>query len=141
MQVKCQGCKKTRFVNSSSESLENYTERRPFCISCGHKNRIKTLGGHAPNWKGGRHVDSHGYVRVWSKKERRYLKEHHVVFGAIPHGYVLHHKDGNKQNNDLKNLQLLNKKDHDKLNPMIRMAADIRWGNLTVKEARSCIGV
>ena len=33
-------------------------------------------------------------------------------FGAIPDGYHVHHKDGNCQNNDLSNLELLSAKEH-----------------------------
>lgn len=51
----------------------------------------------------------------------------------IPTGYVVHHKDFNTQNNDPSNLQIISKKDHDKLhsqnmvgdnNPMRRAAKE-----------------
>ncbi|MGV9141386.1 MAG: HNH endonuclease signature motif containing protein [Promethearchaeota archaeon] len=34
--------------------------------------------------------------------------------GKIPEGYTIHHKDGNKSNNELSNLQLLSYKEHSK---------------------------
>lgn len=43
----------------------------------------------------------------------RYLWEKHN--GKIPEGYVIHHKDGNKLNNNLDNLQLMSSKEHAKL--------------------------
>ena len=52
-----------------------------------------------------------GYVRIWSAKDKRLRMEHDLVwekhYGAIPAGYQIHHKDGNKQNNDISNLQLV----------------------------------
>lgn len=43
---------------------------------------------------GGRLVDVHVYI--WTS-------EH----GAIPHGYVVHHKDGDNWNNDIENLECI----------------------------------
>ena len=52
-----------------------------------------------------------GYVRIWSAKDKRLRMEHDLVwekhYGAIPAGYQIHHKDGNKQNNDMRNLVVL----------------------------------
>ena len=40
--------------------------------------------------------------------------------GKIPKGYVVHHKDENKANNDISNLQLLTKTEHKKLHNATR---------------------
>lgn len=117
--VKCTKCGQKRVITKShSESKENYLKRRPLCAACGYKKRIKTLGGHSPNWKNGKTIDSKGYVLVWSGK--KYIKEHHKVwidnYGKIPKGFVVHHIDENKKNNSPENLKLLEKKEHDKLN-------------------------
>lgn len=53
------------------------------------------------------------YKRTEGKKQlylHRYVYETEV--GVIPDGYDIHHKDGNKANNDLNNLELLTKKEH-----------------------------
>lgn len=122
MMIQCKKCRKYREIKLH-ETLWNYLKRRPFCISCGHKNRIVSLGGHAPNWKGGKVIDAEGYVRVWIDGIG-YKKEHHIVFeknnGSIPNGYVIHHKDGDKRNNNINNLECLNKLDHDRLNLSLR---------------------
>lgn len=63
---------------------------------------------------------SNGYYRISSKKERNYGKLlHRLIFedfyGEIPEGFVVHHKDGNKLNNCILNLQLMKKSEHDRL--------------------------
>lgn len=48
--------------------------------------------------------------------KRKTCRIHHLVYeafkGAIPKGFVVHHKDGNKQNNRVSNLELLTAKEH-----------------------------
>jgi len=72
--------------------------------------------GH-PEWKGGRHTDKDGYVLVWvedhphRRKHTRYMFEHRLVVEAhlgryLDPGEVIHHIDGNKQNNTIANLEL-----------------------------------
>ena len=57
---------------------------------------------------------SDGYYII-SKKIylHRYIWEQHN--GKIPEGYLVHHKDGNKTNNSLDNLELLERPDHQRL--------------------------
>jgi endogenous inhibitor of DNA gyrase (YacG/DUF329 family) len=40
---------------------------------------------------------------------------YHYYCGEIPAGYVVHHKDGNKANNDVSNLQMLSRDEHSKI--------------------------
>jgi hypothetical protein len=44
---------------------------------------------------------------------------HHFVWesvnGAIPEGYEIHHIDGDKHNNDIENLKLLTRAEHQKI--------------------------
>ena len=55
-----------------------------------------------------------GYRRIWDTNERRFKMEHRVVWelhnGAIPSGHQIHHRDGNKLNNDIGNLELVDTK-------------------------------
>lgn len=62
-----------------------------------------------------------GYVRVYEPthplaKKDGYVLEHRKVvydtFGDIPTGLIVHHKDGNKANNDLSNLELMTRLEH-----------------------------
>lgn len=66
-------------------------------------------------------ITKNGY-RIFSRGSRNTVKktyEHHLVweqaYGAIPDGYEIHHKDGNKLNNELSNLQLLTRTEHARL--------------------------
>lgn len=47
------------------------------------------------------------------KRLHRYVYEYYN--GKIPLGYQVHHKDHNKDNNEIENLQLLTRKEHDKI--------------------------
>lgn len=68
---------------------------------------------HGPNWRGGQHVDDSGHMRVWSGSLRRYVPRSHLVWlehhpgDTIPRGYVIHHKDGDKLNDVIENLEKL----------------------------------
>lgn len=75
--------------------------------------------GH-PNWKGGRFIDSNGYVRVWIDRDDPmalmadalgYVFEHRLVMARklgrpLTSKETVHHKDGDTRNNDPDNLQL-----------------------------------
>lgn len=58
------------------------------------------------------------YFRLVLRKAgiRQTFLIHRLVYelfeGAIPKGYYVHHKDGNKQNNHIDNLELISPKDH-----------------------------
>lgn len=58
-------------------------------------------------------------VNLIKKKTRFTRRLHRLVYeafvGEIPKGYHIHHKDGNKQNNHVENLQLLDVKSHHNL--------------------------
>lgn len=59
---------------------------------------------------------NNGYYRR-SKGDRRLM--HRVVWefynGKIPHGFDIHHKDHNRTNNKIENLELLKKDEHSRL--------------------------
>ncbi len=61
------------------------------------------------------------YGYWWVKlPDGKWKREHHYVWEShgnspVPRGYVLHHRDGDKTNNDYQNLQLLTRAEHAKL--------------------------
>jgi hypothetical protein len=72
--------------------------------------------GH-PEWKGGRIVNKDGYIEIYSpnhpnqRKHTKYILEHRLVMeGSIGRHLtreeVVHHRDGDKQNNSIENLEL-----------------------------------
>jgi len=67
-------------------------------------------------FKTGIYINPHsGYCYFSTAKNRKKLV-HRVVweekFGKIPMGYEIHHKDRNKQNNTIENLELIKHKEH-----------------------------
>lgn len=93
-----------------------------------HKETFKRLYPHGRNgplhgqWKGGRMI-SNGYVFVYqpdhpsTKGKRPYVQEHRLVMersiGRYLEPYeVVHHLDGDRQNNDISNLELKTRGQH-----------------------------
>lgn len=58
-----------------------------------------------------------GYILIWDKKRRKWSFEHRVIFERYLHRLlrkdeIIHHRNGDKVDNCLENLQLLTKKTH-----------------------------
>ena len=71
------------------------------------------------NWKGGRYIDSYGYVLVRIAKNK-YRREHRLIVEQslgreLVKSEVVHHKNGNKQDNRLENLLLTSASEHTRL--------------------------
>ena len=91
----------------------------------------RPTGARNGRWNAGRMVSSHGYVKVRvgvghplaDSKGMAY--EHRVVWAASgrpmpgPHE-TLHHRDGNKGNNRLDNLEVISRREHARLHAMAR---------------------
>lgn len=74
-----------------------------------HKIQQSKIGNKNPMWKGGFYIDSHGYkhVRINGKyiSEHRHIMETHINRKLKKHE-VVHHKDNNKLNNQITNLEI-----------------------------------
>lgn len=78
-----------------------------------------------PAWKGGRRFDKDGYVLVYAPDHqwpRRggYIREHvFVMENALSRrmkpGECVHHKDHDRQNNSVENLEIIQRGQHSKL--------------------------
>lgn len=119
--------------------VRNYRkETAKFCsVSCGskykwnHNVRVRNSFRHDhsgckhPQWNGGRSVNSQGYVLIYSpdhpyKDQRNCVREHRLVMERHIGRYlspeeVVHHINGNHQDNRIENLQLFLKVEHDTL--------------------------
>jgi len=77
------------------------------------KCNVGKKGKESPNWKGGRSLDKHGYMRVYCpghpRAEGNRVKEHILVWEQahgkpLPQGWVIHHLNGIKTDNRIRNL-------------------------------------
>ena len=84
---------------------------------------IKGMKGHSNLRRGnGKGWIQNGYIYV--KFEGKNIRQHILTwikfYGEIPEGCVIHHKDFDRQNNSIENLEMMTKKAHDKLHWNLR---------------------
>lgn len=102
-------------------------DRKDACPDCGRPKGVKAarcrpckdkfaVGPNHSAWKGGKTLDGDGYVRIYAPDDPRanmgrYMKEHVLVMEAhlgrqlLP-GENVHHKNGDRTDNRLENLEL-----------------------------------
>lgn len=90
---------------------------------------MKTKFGNAYQRKDGYYQISSGIHQ--GKLLHRLIYEEN--FGSIPEGFICHHIDGNKENNDPQNLMLLSKSNHHHLHS--HGANHPRWNNGRIDKA------
>jgi hypothetical protein len=103
----CSWCKR-EFIPRFPSSTVRYCSRR-----CGQNAANLTRGRKGPlnaKWKGGVKSHSGGYIREWVP-ERGYLLQHRVVMERmlgreLKRSEQVHHKNGNRADNRIENLEL-----------------------------------
>lgn len=109
------GCQKTRSKYNRRKQLAKFIT--------GHGLRIPRFGEDNHRYKGGRIITSDGgYVKIKKPEHRSankygYVYEHRIVYEEYYNCCLLdwisiHHKDGNRQNNKIENLQPVTKAQH-----------------------------
>lgn len=83
-------------------------------LSIAAKNRIMPTGEKARNWKRGYWKTAMGYIGMMHNGKRMFQ---HKVFwervnGKVPEGYVIHHKNGIKDDNRIENLEIMSHSKH-----------------------------
>lgn len=80
----------------------------------------------SPTWKGGRKLDSCGYVLVKHPKSRRkdgYIQEHRLIMEEflgreLEEDEDVHHINGDKQDNRIENLSVIKRSEHMRLHAL-----------------------
>jgi len=95
-----------------------------------HK-RYNPFGEKAHNWKGGRKINSQGYVLIYSpnhpnKDQQGYVREHRLVMEKYLDRYlnkneVIHHINRIKNDNTIENLEVISKVEHDRISSFNRI--------------------
>ena len=89
----------------------------PTSFKKGRKPWNKGKPGYQISSKSKGYIDSHGYLVFCIKKKQIFA--HRMIWekyhGKIPKGYIIHHKDKNRLNNDISNLKLITRGEHSKI--------------------------
>lgn len=94
-----------------------YAPYKPYLSEIALKNRdLAHKGKRSFAWKGGKHIDGHGYVQVWKPEHPNarmggYIHEHRLVMSEhlgrpLERFENVHHKNGKRDDNRLENLEL-----------------------------------
>ena len=76
-------------------------------------------------------ISAKGYRRVWNRDSKRYVMEHVAVWenvhGPVPPGYQLHHRNHDKLDNRIENLQLVNATEHKRIHSGCELRDGVWW--------------
>lgn len=71
--------------------------------------------------------DSTGYYLNSTIRKRMHIYVWEFYNGKVPKGFEIHHKDFDRSNNDISNLQLLSKSEHRKLHAQLLTGEQRQW--------------
>lgn len=114
--------KNHKHPNLGKRGKDSHMYGRKMSAEAVEKTRRKISGPNNYRWSGGRKKHSGGYVLAYSPKHPKadrngYVLEHRVVMERhlgriLDEAEIVHHINGNKQDNRLENLALTNRADH-----------------------------
>lgn len=70
-------------------------------------------GNKHPRWKGGKYINSDGYVMVY-RGDGKYVAEHRLITNCFDPKLIVHHKNHNRADNRLDNLEIMTRAEHAK---------------------------
>jgi hypothetical protein len=92
-------------------------------IHLSEKSEFKSGENHSgknhPSWKGGVQSNKNDCAYLWKDTNTRLRRPRAIYekhYGEIPKGYVIRHVDGNKDNDNIKNLVAISRAENMKLN-------------------------
>jgi hypothetical protein len=116
----CEQCGKPRWV----QLAKGHIPKGRICRSCTASN-MWGRGEENGNWQGGRIKDRHGYILVWVPKDsfffpmsvQKYIPEHRLIMAQhlgrlLQPSEIVHHKNGNKEDNRIENLEIATRGGH-----------------------------
>lgn len=111
-----------RKCHSAWQRYFNKHGKKPFSIK-----REMPKGSESKKWKGGKTRNHSGYVMVWVAPMHQYQYEHRMVMEkfigrSLTSDEFVHHKDGNKTNNSIENLEIISNSEHTSLHLKERYA-------------------
>lgn len=115
------GGKSRKICKACKKRYETYNKKSEYCSSkCYGVAGYHRKGRHHPFWVGGKRVDtSTGYImiRVVGGNKNGYAFEHRLKMEKklgrkLTHNEIVHHKNGIKTDNRLRNLELLSRAEH-----------------------------
>lgn len=131
----CQcGCGERTRIAPVTDRSKGWTKGEPLKFMMGHRLRAGASGEKSPRWNGGRQISSHGYVMIWTPNGRQY--EHILVAQKAlgrplrqiarghPDNEVVHHINGDKQNNQADNLLICTHRYHLELHHRLEASPD-----------------
>lgn len=125
---KCSVCnelfkvKKSHYKRRKTCSKKCDSTRKSFIYKGEDNPNFENRGESNPLFKGGRRISNYGYVLVYkpnhpNARSDGYILEHRYVMSKhlgreLYDWEVVHHKDDNKKNNDIENLEIMSRSDH-----------------------------
>jgi hypothetical protein len=111
VEIRCDCCKRTFLRHQYHIGKFNFCSRECY----GKWRSANKVGENSSHWKDGTHMQGgYKYIRQADgsyKQEHRFIVEEHLG-RPLTDNEVIHHKDGNKLNNDLSNLELTTRVEH-----------------------------
>lgn len=129
----CNICKSEYLVNMARLKKSLYCSR----LCANRAIGLNHTGQKHPNWGGGIKIDKDGYVLIRKTKHpfavQGYIREHRLIMERIIGRYLLkdeivHHKNENKADNHVSNLELMKKTEHDRIHTIKRWRSGDLFG-------------